>query len=79
MIRPIDLIYAEILVANVVGPGDGGKRYIAFRNIGGCEEWYCNFAPINVFAPDGSVKVVGNVMWANEPKVKIAHPPTVAW
>ena len=26
VIRPIDLIYVEILVANVVGPGDGGEE-----------------------------------------------------
>ena len=25
VVRPIDFIYVEILVANVVGPGDGGK------------------------------------------------------
>ena len=26
VVRPIDFMYVEILVANVVGPGDGGKR-----------------------------------------------------
>ena len=26
VVFPIDFIYVEILVASVVGPGDGGKR-----------------------------------------------------
>ena len=28
-------------MASVVGPGDGGNKYIAFKKIGGCEE-VCN-------------------------------------
>ena len=47
--------------------------------MGGLDELYCIFAPMKVFAPDGSMKVVGNVMCASDPKVRIAHPPTVAW
>ena len=34
---------------------------------------------MNVPAPEGSMNGVGNVIWAREPKVMIAHPPTVAW
>ena len=66
-------------MASVVGPGDGGNRYIAFKKIGGCDEWYCILAPMKVFAPDGSMKVVGKVICDREPKLSIAHPPTVAW
>ena len=49
-------------MASVVGPGDGGNRYIAFKKIGGCEELYCILAPMKVFAPDGSKNVVGKVI-----------------
>ena len=64
---------------SVEGPLDGGKRYIALRNTGGSAECGWILAPMNVPAPEGSVNGVGNVIWARDPKVRIAQPPTVAW
>ena len=49
------------------------------RKIGGREECGTIFAPINELAPDGSMNLEGKVMWARDPKVRIAQPPTEAW
>ena len=71
--------YEWMRVWRVVGPVEAGKRYTALRKTGGREECGTIFAPINEFAPEGSINLEGKVMWASEPKVRMAHPPTEAW
>ena len=63
---------------SVAGPRDGGKRYSALRKIGGRAECVWILAPIKVPAPEGSLNCEGNVIWARDPNVMIAQPPTVA-
>ena len=64
---------------SVMGPVEAGKRYTALRKTGGSEEWGWSLAPMNVFAPDGSMNWEGKVMWAKDPNVSMAQPPTEAW
>ena len=71
--------YEWMRVWRVVGPVEAGKRYMALRKTGGREECGTIFAPINELAPDGSINSEGKVMWARDPKVRMAHPPTEAW